>query len=164
MIDQSLDPSLNTRCRQWQDFEPYVLAAREQLPPYDERLRGYFENKAVHLRHMAASGYGICGSHPPHLASRSQTACMLPLCSGQAATKPSAGGATQPPKLLPTAPLRVRRVTAYNPKCLHSASAGQHMAKNDPRRISLCCCAGRSSWCTRRSLWCTCRTARARRA
>lgn len=39
-----------------QDFEPYVLAAREKLPPYDERLRGYFENKAVHLRHMATSG------------------------------------------------------------------------------------------------------------
>ena len=39
-----------------QDFEPYVLVAKKDVPPYDERLRGYFENKAVHIRHMAAGG------------------------------------------------------------------------------------------------------------
>ncbi len=42
-----------------QDFEPYVLVAKQDVPPYDERLRGYFENKAVHIRHMAARGVGF---------------------------------------------------------------------------------------------------------
>lgn len=45
-----------------QDFEPYVLVAREGLPAYDERFRGYFENKAVHLRHMASLGCAL-GQH-----------------------------------------------------------------------------------------------------
>lgn len=40
----------------FQDFEPYIVAPRERLPPYDERLRGYFENKAVHIRHLATLG------------------------------------------------------------------------------------------------------------
>jgi len=45
-----------------QDFEPYVLVAKANVPPY-ERLRGYFENKAVHIRHMAALGVSFA-VHP----------------------------------------------------------------------------------------------------
>lgn len=41
------------------DFEPYVMAGREGLPQYDERFRGYFENKAVHIQHMARLGYSF---------------------------------------------------------------------------------------------------------
>ena len=41
-----------------QDFEPYIVVQRTKLPAYDERLRGYFENKAVHCRHLATLGYG----------------------------------------------------------------------------------------------------------
>lgn len=60
-----------------QDFEPYVIVSRELVPAYDERLRGYFENKAVHLRHMAAigfrflvhsGGYVVHMPHPPSKA------------------------------------------------------------------------------------------------
>ena len=40
-----------------QDFEPYIVVQRKKLPAYDERLRGYFENKAVHCRHLATLGY-----------------------------------------------------------------------------------------------------------
>ena len=36
-----------------------MLVAKQDVPAYDERLRGYFENKAVHIRHMAASGVGF---------------------------------------------------------------------------------------------------------
>jgi hypothetical protein len=42
-----------------QDFEPYIVVQRKKLPAYDERLRGYFENKAVHCRHLATLGYGL---------------------------------------------------------------------------------------------------------
>lgn len=34
------------------------MVQRKKLPAYDERLRGYFENKAVHCRHLATLGYG----------------------------------------------------------------------------------------------------------
>lgn len=60
-----------------QDFEPYVIVSRVLVPAYDERLRGYFENKAVHLRHMAAigfrflvhsGGYVVHMPHPPSKA------------------------------------------------------------------------------------------------
>lgn len=34
-------------------FEPYILAARKKVPWYDERFRGYGQDKKVHLLHMA---------------------------------------------------------------------------------------------------------------
>jgi hypothetical protein len=37
-------------------FEPYVLAAREALPLYDERFRGYGMNKISHLHAVHAAG------------------------------------------------------------------------------------------------------------
>ena len=40
-----------------------MLVAKADVPPYDERLRGYFENKAVHIRHMAALGVAFA-VHP----------------------------------------------------------------------------------------------------
>ena len=48
------------------------------MPAYDERLRGYFENKAVHLRHMAASGFRFAVHptayvvHLPHPPSKAR--------------------------------------------------------------------------------------------
>lgn len=35
------------------------MVVAERLPAYDERLRGYFENKAVHLRHLATLGCAL---------------------------------------------------------------------------------------------------------
>ena len=52
--------------------------SRELVPAYDERLRGYFENKAVHLRHMAASGFSFAVHptgyvvHLPHPPSKAR--------------------------------------------------------------------------------------------
>jgi len=66
------------------DFEPYVLVAREGLPAYDERFRGYFENKAVHLRHMASLGYNFLVHpsaftvHLPHEDSAARLMIIAP--------------------------------------------------------------------------------------
>ena len=38
-------------------YEPYVVALREQLPPFDARFRGYGLNKVIHAYAMAAAGF-----------------------------------------------------------------------------------------------------------
>lgn len=38
-------------------YEPYVVAPREQLPPFDARFRGYGLNKVIHAYAMAAAGF-----------------------------------------------------------------------------------------------------------
>ena len=46
-----------------------MLMDRGSVPPYDERLRGYFENKVVHSRHIAALG---CASNAPNQQRQQQ--------------------------------------------------------------------------------------------
>eukprot|EP00928_Gymnodinium_smaydae_P001212 TRINITY_DN10452_c0_g1_i1.p1 TRINITY_DN10452_c0_g1~~TRINITY_DN10452_c0_g1_i1.p1 ORF type:complete len:1741 (+),score=335.54 TRINITY_DN10452_c0_g1_i1:88-5310(+) len=41
-------------------FEPYVVVARELVPAYDERFRGYGLNKISHLYDMASRGFSFC--------------------------------------------------------------------------------------------------------
>jgi len=38
-------------------FEPFVLGAREALPDYDERFRGYGFDKTAHARHLRSLGF-----------------------------------------------------------------------------------------------------------
>lgn len=38
-------------------FEPYVIAARQYVPPYDQMLEGYGRNKALHLYHLHRLGF-----------------------------------------------------------------------------------------------------------
>jgi len=74
-----------------QDFEPYVIVSRELVPAYDERLRGYFENKAVHLRHMAAIGFRFLvhsGGYVVHMPQQSQGVAYRPREPGNQKSRP----------------------------------------------------------------------------
>eukprot|EP00899_Mesostigma_viride_P001941 jgi/Mesvir1/11748/Mv00120-RA.2 len=74
------------RCRvEYEEgFEPYAIAFRPYLPPYDERFSGYGRNKVVYFRHLASLGFsfwtlsGFFLLHIPHPPSRDQRRTLRP--------------------------------------------------------------------------------------
>ena len=66
----------------WQDFEPYIIVARKNLPLYDERFRGWFNDKSTQLYDLYAHGYEYVvhptafNVHVPHVPSVSYHASL----------------------------------------------------------------------------------------
>ncbi len=55
-----------------QDYEPYVLLARQFAPWYDERFRGFGRNKIQYIRYLRGGSRLACGL-------RKQESCWM-LC------------------------------------------------------------------------------------
>ncbi|KAG6552037.1 hypothetical protein Mapa_006343 [Marchantia paleacea] len=79
--ERFLNPSTSGPYKvQYREFyEPYVVCARELIPPFDARFRGYGMNKISHAYHCAAKGMGFAVLPQvfvwslPHLKSQAWT-------------------------------------------------------------------------------------------